>query len=252
MPKMTTIMGYPYPVSAKDEVLEAIFQATSDHPVRIATLNPEFMVEAKNNIPFRTALSHMTHCTVDGFGLHTLLRLFQIPVAKRYPGADLVHDLFVAYQDGEKRFYLLGGMSGEAELAAQTLQARYPKLVVCGFESGGVLTAGEAPNTDLLHRITASRTDILLVGFGAPKQEQWIEQAHLTSRYAPVMIGVGGTFGFLGRKKRAPLLLRRMGLEWLYRGLTEKGHWHRVWRAVVMFPIYFIWQQVTSKLSVLP
>ena len=92
-------------------------------------------------------------------------------------------------------------------------------------------------NPTLISTIKAKKTDILFVGFGAPKQELWIHAAKLHAP-APVMIGVGGSFGFYTHKKRAPLWMRTFYLEWLYRGLTEKGHMKRVWRAVVIFPLY--------------
>ena len=238
MPKPVSIMGATYQVSGKDELLTAIDSASSMAPVRIATLNPEFMLEAETNSNFRRALTNMSNCTLDGFGLFLMLRLSRQATPERYAGADLSQDLFQKYQDGTRRFFLLGGLGNEAKLAADALHLRYPQLDVVGSESGGAIETGALPDCALISRISDSKADILLVGFGAPKQELWISKSDLVS--VPVMIGVGGSFGFLGQKKRAPSLFRRFGLEWLYRGLYETGHWRRVFRAVIVFPLHYI------------
>lgn len=234
-------MGVELPLADKTEVLAAIDAASPEKPVRIATVNPEFILEAQSNQFFRQALAQMSHCVIDGAGLFMMLKLWRRvhktafkTTWQRYPGADLVSDLIALYQNGQKSFYLLGGPPGLASEAATSLQERYPHLKISGSSDGGVINKQNpqvAPET--LNNITEAQTDILLVGFGAPKQELWIQAARNSA--IPVMIGVGGTFGFFGQKKRAPLWLRKLNLEWLFRVLVEPGHWRRAWRAVVVF-----------------
>jgi N-acetylglucosaminyldiphosphoundecaprenol N-acetyl-beta-D-mannosaminyltransferase len=230
MPKDVYFMGSKVRISDQVEIVAAI---NSGATMRIATLNPEFMLEAEKNQSFRVALGQMTHCTVDGFGLYLALgRRFA-----RYTGADLVNDLAIRYADGSKRFFLLGGLGDEAILAAAELRRRFPGLTVVGAESGGAIADPNHPDSDLVARIKALQPDILLVGFGAPKQELWIANA---GGVATVMVGIGGSFGFYSTKQRAPGLFRRTGTEWLWRGLTEPGHWRRIWHAVVIFPLHAV------------
>lgn len=240
MPTLLTFMSVRMRLTNRQELLEAIAQASTQKPVRVATLNPEFILEAGTNDSFRQALENMTHCTVDGTGLHWWLKRFihkkqlTFPL-ERYSGANLVQDLFQIYQNGERSFFFLGGREGETETVKKEVGELFPHLKIIGLASGGPIDK-KAVHLDpkLAKEIASGHPDILLVGFGAPKQELWMEQAkkRLT---VPVMIGVGGTLGFYGIKKRAPEWMRKSGLEWVYRSLTESGHWKRAWKAVIVF-----------------
>jgi N-acetylglucosaminyldiphosphoundecaprenol N-acetyl-beta-D-mannosaminyltransferase len=210
--------------------------------VRIATLNPEFMLEAQRNDRFRTALNKMTHCVIDGSGLLGMLTLLRkrLSIASKlemYHGSDLVEDLFQEFKEGQRSFYLLGGPEGMASDAAASLRARFPNFSIVGAESGGVISLEKPVERELLERVNSAHPDILLIGFGAPKQELWMAAAGDQLK-VPVAIGVGGSFGFYTVKRRAPRLVRKLHFEWLWRAATEPGHAKRAFRAVVLFPIF--------------
>ena len=233
-------MNVSFALATRSEVIEAIESSSTHHPVRIATINPEFMLEAQHNALFSTALANMTHVVVDGNGLLMALTLFTKVRPEHIPGATLVHELFVQYQEGEKSFYLLGDDPGVAENAAKQIQKLFPQIRIVGAEEGKRFAKNQVTlEDDLATRIVKAKPDILLVGFGAPKQELWIQEA--TNLPVPVMIGIGGTMGFYTRKKRAPKVIRSLKLEWAYRGLTEKGHWRRALRAFLFAPRAFFW-----------
>ena len=99
---------------------------------------------------------------------------------------------------------------------------RYPNLVLAGtFE-------GNPRDGVTVERVSAAQPDILLVAYGAPAQERWI-QRHAAALGVPIAIGVGGTFDYIaGRAKRAPRWLRRIGLEWVYRLVHEPWRWRRM------------------------
>jgi N-acetylglucosaminyldiphosphoundecaprenol N-acetyl-beta-D-mannosaminyltransferase len=107
-------------------------------------------------------------------------------------------------------------------------------VTVCGTQHGYFSTAEE---TDVLRSIEDAKTDLLLVAFGAPKQDLWIREK-LGSSNVRVAIGVGGLFDFFsGRIPRAPLWLREMGLEWTYRLYQEP---RRLWRRYVVGNAIFL------------
>jgi N-acetylglucosaminyldiphosphoundecaprenol N-acetyl-beta-D-mannosaminyltransferase len=240
MPKKITFMDTTFMLSTRAEVCLAIDEADTAHQVRVATLNPEFMLEAQHNPDFREALGEMSHCIIDGFGLAIALNVWRLVHRAALPiehttGADLVATLFKRYSDGSRRFFLLGGTEEVNGLAQENVQKQYPKISLTGISGGSIPIKNITLSPEVSSAIAAASSDIVLVGFGAPKQELWITAA--STQPIPVMIGVGGTFGFYSTKKRAPRLYRVLKIEWLYRGLTEKGHWKRLWRAVVIFPI---------------
>lgn len=236
MPEPVSFLGVTVRLTGKAELLRAI---ECGERVRVATLNPEFMLEARTNPAFRQALADMTHCTVDGTGLYWYLKRFHPALqAELYHGADLVEELFHLYREGHKSFFFLGGKKGVAAAAASAVKRRFPELQVAGTDPGGFIDPSRPVESSLVERINALGPAIVLVGFGAPKQELWLSQAPLS---AQVGIGVGGTFGFYTSKRRAPRVLRQLHLEWLWRTLTEKGHFKRAFRATILFPVWALW-----------
>lgn len=207
----------------------------------LATVNPEFLLEARDNLTFKKALEKMDGCVIDGNGLYLLLKMWQrrkkssFPL-EHYAGADLVEDLWQKYRQGGKSFFLIGGDGQLLSQSRQSLTRRFPNLQIVGTDPMGLLSITDPEvDPDLVNRINISQADILLIGLGAPKQELWLKKARLHGLQTPVAIGVGGTFGFYSQKKRAPQFWRTLKLEWLFRGLHEKGHWKRLWRAVFVF-----------------
>ena len=254
MSEVISFLDTNFTTSSRTELRESIDQASS-RPLTIATVNAVFFLDAAKQPDFRAALKNMSLCTIDGSGPYYFLnfwrRLHKQSPLERYAGADLVADLFEKYQDGSKTFYLLGwepDIPDLAEQAAKNLRAKYPNLKIVGAESGGKLDRTKiALDPELAERIKKAKPDILLAGFGAPKQELWMQAARNLD--VPVMIGVGGTLKFYVNRPRAPHWMRTLGLEWLYRGFYERSHWGRVWRAVVVFSIYtFFWMLKTSLL----
>ena len=237
----------------KAEVLEAIDKATGENSVQLATVNPEFILEAEKNTAFRKSLSQMTHAIIDGSGLFFMINLWEKITShtsfELYHGADLVDDLLQAYQDGSKSFFLLGGPPELAKQAAKAIKLRFPESKIVGATDGGMIDPQNVQVDPILAaELEKANPDIVLVGFGAPKQELWISLAK-NSLKIPVMIGVGGTFGFYTNKKRAPQIVRSLHLEWFSRVIHEKGHWKRALKAVIVFPTHALWWMINKGLK---
>jgi N-acetylglucosaminyldiphosphoundecaprenol N-acetyl-beta-D-mannosaminyltransferase len=153
-------------------------------------------------------------------------RLSGEPLPARVAGVDLVAECArLSAQEGY-RLFLLGAGPGVAEHAAAVLRRRYPTLVLAGtYAPPGTSPAQDAVT---IERVRAAAPDILLVAFGAPRQDYWI-RGHRDILGVPVCIGVGGSFDLLsGRISRAPSWMQGSGLEWLYRlGREPKRLWKR-------------------------
>ncbi|MGH7867421.1 MAG: WecB/TagA/CpsF family glycosyltransferase, partial [Candidatus Dormibacteraceae bacterium] len=158
----------------------------------------------------------------DGAGVVWALRRLGWPQRERVTGVDLVPELLVQCAAREEKVFLLGAEEGVAAEVGRRLQGSLPALRVVGAEAGS-----PAPEDDeqMVAMINQKRPDLLLVAYGHPKQELWINRNRHRLQVGEA-IGVGGTFDVLaGRVRRAPRWFQRCQLEWLWRLLLEP------WRA---------------------
>ncbi len=164
----------------------------------------------------------------DGAGLAWSSRVLGYPVP-RAPGVDVAWALCRRAQERGWSVYLLGGRPGIASLAAKNLAQQFPGLHIAGFHHGYFSGRGPADRLSIL------APDILLVGLGFPAQEQWIAENRGSG--AGLLMGVGGTLDlWAGLHPRAPLPLRRAGLEWAWRALRQPRRAARLW--AVPFVLY--------------
>ena len=134
-------------------------------------------------------------------------------------GTDLFPRLCERAAKGGYSLFLLGGLPGIAELTAQAMQERYPDLVIAGVHDGYFTSEQE---NQVIETINNSGASILLVGFGVPKQELWLAN-HLGQLQTTVNLGIGGLFDYYsGRIPRAPVWVREIGFEWVWRLVQER------------------------------
>jgi len=221
---------------ALDEIQRMIEQGEKGY---VVTANPEIIMRAQDDGAYREILNaaHMTW--PDGVGVLMAGRLLGTFIPERVTGSDGVP--LIAQRAAEQgwRVYLLGAAPGVAQQAAHILQERYPGLRIVGAEPGD-----PRPEFDeeVVQRINAARPHILLVAYGAPKQERWMAR-NLPRLQVNVAIGVGGSLDFIaGVQKRAPVWVRRVGLEWLWRLVLEPWRWRRQ----LALP-RFVWQVVRQR-----
>jgi N-acetylglucosaminyldiphosphoundecaprenol N-acetyl-beta-D-mannosaminyltransferase len=201
---------------------------------QIVTVNPEFVMEAQHNKDFRTAINAAALSVADGMGVVWATRYIGRPVPERVTGTDLLPELARRCAVAGYRLYLLGAAPGIAEAAGARLQELAPGLAIAGTYAGS-----PAPNEEeeIIERVRAAHADVLCVAYGAPAQNLWIWR-NLARLPVAVAIGVGGAYDFLsGRQQRAPVFLRRIGLEWLYRLYREP----RRWRRMLALPRFATW-----------
>jgi N-acetylglucosaminyldiphosphoundecaprenol N-acetyl-beta-D-mannosaminyltransferase len=181
---------------------------------QIATVNVEFIMEARRNPAFRGVLAAASLCVPDGVGVLWAAQRQGRPLRERVAGVDLVER--IAARGGERgwRIYFLGAAPGVAERAAMVLAERYPGLQVAGCYAGSPCPEDE---DQIVSGVCAARPDVLFVAYGAPRQDLWIARNQARTG-VPVALGVGGSFDFIaGVARRAPEWVQRAGLEWLHR-----------------------------------
>ena len=196
----------------------------SGKPARVVTLGAEMANHAYADASYREAVNGADLVVADTIGVVLAARLLGKPLRERVAGVDLVSRLCERAARSGYPVYLLGGHPGIAEAAADTLRRRFSDLHVAGTHHG-YFSDDETPQ--VCARIRDSGARIVFVGLGFPRQEYWIRE-NLRKLGTAVCMGVGGSFDVLGGKiARAPLAVRRFGLEWLYRLVREPRRFGR-------------------------
>ena len=182
----------------------------------VVTPNPEFLLAARKNEPFRQALLGADLVLADGVGVLYSARILGRPLKGKVTGIGFAQSMLGWMAARGKRLFLLGAKPGVAEKAAANLTRSYPGLTVCGTHDGYFREDGPVAEA-----IRASGADVVFVCLGAPKQELWmVKNGPATG--ARLMVGLGGALDvFAGVVERAPEGFQRLGLEWLYRLIRE-------------------------------
>jgi N-acetylglucosaminyldiphosphoundecaprenol N-acetyl-beta-D-mannosaminyltransferase len=229
------------------EVIEAFLREQPARLHQVCTVNPEFVMEARRNPAFRRLVNNVDLATPDGVGIIAAGKLLRSPFKGRATGVALVdHLAAISARDGCSLF-LLGAAPGVADEAARVMQRRYPGVKIAGTYAG---SPREEDWPAILARLEDARPDILVVAYGAPRQDLWID-AHRTELPGSIKLamGVGGVFDYLsGRAPLAPPFVRRAGLEWLYRLVRQPWRWRRILR-VFAFGVLVVRQAVFDKKS---
>lgn len=230
-----TILGVPFePLLPAEAVARILAMLAGSAQCQVATPNNEMLVEASRNESFRSLLNRTALNLADSTGVLWASRWMEHPLPARVTGVDTVAAL-CARLDESVPVFLLGGKEGVAERAASALREKNQRLNVVGTYAGSPKDEDAAA---IVAKVGASGAALLLVAYGAPPQEFWIDAYLRKMPSVKVAIGVGGTFDFLaGVRKRAPSWMRAIGLEWLYRFVQEPSRYKRMWRAVVVFSL---------------
>lgn len=227
------IFGVRIKNTTKEAVMARIEQSMSSRtPLRIATLNPEYLLLARKDQRFRESLRQADMRVVDGFGIQLVAWLKGVKLV-RYPGADLVLDLLALAEQGSIPVVILNnrsGLSSDQEILKSIL-TKHPKLSIT------VVSSTQLPVTGY---------QLLICSYGAPSQEFALDEYTVPS----LKMGVGGALDFLtGKQTRAPQVLRTLGLEWLWRLILQPKRLRRIWNAVAVFPFLAILDSLGSRAS---
>lgn len=138
------------------------------------------------------------------------------PQAERIAGPDFMEAMFRATMDGSARHYFYGASEETIAHLEANLKLKYPGIAIAGLYSPPFRELTAEEDAQDIRRINDTKPDIVWIGLGAPKQENWMA-AH-KGRLSGVMIGVGAGFDFHGGMiRRAPVWIQRLGMEWFYR-----------------------------------
>ena len=219
--RCTQVLGVP--VAACVNVFAAALELRQRGGGQIVTLNAEMTMAARANPELGAALAAAELVIPDGAGVVWALRRQGIRV-RRSPGIELAHQLLEYAARHRWRVALVGASPEVMALLRERLAADIPDLdlayTIHGYQEPEAWPAIEA-------ELQRARLDLVLVALGVPRQETWVQRLH--QGQPGLWMGVGGSFDvWSGRKKRAPHLMGRLHIEWLYRLIQEPSRWRRM------------------------
>lgn len=194
-----------------------------------STPNLNFLVAALTDPAFRDSVLRSDLSIADGMPIIWIARLLRIPLYERVAGSTLFERLRSQPQVPIKVFFF-GGPEGVAQRAGEVLNADGGAMRCVGARSPGFGTIEDMSTPALIGEINASDADLLVVALGAKRGQTWIEH-NLAALRPPLVSHLGAVVNFVaGTVTRAPGLVGRLGLEWLWRIKEEPALWRRYWR----------------------
>ena len=218
-------LGAPMHALTMDETLALANEAMARRrPLHHTVVNVAKLVTMRKNAELREDVASADLINIDGAGVLWGARLCGVAVPERVAGVDIMVNLFALCAAKGYRPYLLGAEKHVLQAVDMRLAKEHPGLVVAGIRDGYFKPEDEA---DVVAAINASNADCLFVAMPTPRKERFLKQYRdvLTPNF---VMGVGGSFDVYGGKvSRAPVLVQKLGLEWLFRIMQEP---RRLWR----------------------
>ena len=240
-PNRVDVLGISVDNLTMDEALQYILDAAaSEQPRRLCFVNADCINKSRNDPTYAGCLRSADLVLADGIGIRLAGKILRRQIRQNVNGTDLFPRLCARLRGSTAGLYLLGGRPGVAKSVAEWVRNNYPGVTVRGYRDGYFSPSEEAA---VLQEIRNSGADILLVAFGAPRQDLWIAE-HMAELETPVAFGVGGLFDFYSaRLPRAPQWARELSLEWIYRLIQEP---QRMWRRYLLGNALFIFRVMVS------
>jgi len=202
----------------------------------LVTLNPEIILKAYQDPAYLKIINSANIKINDGIGIKLGAFMKRLRCGERITGVEVANFLLEKAVKLNLKITLIFSQAGLSQ--KEEIENYLAQKGVGEFEVLGVFFQDNPQNNwkAILKKIS-KETDIVLVGLGAPWQEKFIFQLKKENCRFAVAVGVGGTFDFWTQKQcRAPLFLRKIGLEWFWRFLMQpRQRIKRIWNATVVF-----------------
>jgi N-acetylglucosaminyldiphosphoundecaprenol N-acetyl-beta-D-mannosaminyltransferase len=215
----------------------------------VCVSNVHMCIETYDSDVFRSVVNNADIVVPDGKPLVIGSRLLGGEESQQVRGADLTRALLELSNEQSLSIGFYGGSEQALNGIRDVIALRYPNAELNCLISPPYREISEKEDNEYIESINESGVNILFVGLGCPKQEIWM--ANHKGKVDSVMIGVGAVFDFLsGTKREAPKWIQEIGLEWLFRLLSEPK---RLWKRYLIYNPRFVWiftkQLVNSRLG---
>ena len=226
-------------------VNELVSRAKDRIRTDVAFVNTDCINIAQRDHEYVSVLERQDYVLPDGIGVKIGAMFKGVKPRDNINGTDMLPVLCKDAIKHKQSVYFLGAKPGVAERMKQELLSKYPEFQIAGTHHG-YFQADETAR--IIEQINASAADFLLVAFGAPRQEKWLQE-YGDSIQVPVRVGVGGLFDFFsGDMRRAPFWMRSLGLEWLFRLMLQpRVRFNRYVIGSPLFVVRLLIERLRSK-----
>lgn len=189
------------------------------YPLFMTSNNGQVLSDFSRSVDVRKLFHHADVISADGQPMVTVARMIsQNPLPERVATTDLFDDASLLLPEGTT-YFMFGASPDEIERAAAIVRQRYPRISLVGYSHGYLDEEGQEA---LLQRLEELRPDVLWIGMGAPREQEFVVRNMDRLASVKVIKTSGGLFNFVsGKNRRAPQWMQNLGLEWLYRTMLE-------------------------------
>lgn len=237
----TYILGYPVDIINNNQAFSIAQEALENkNCLHVVTLNPEMIVRAQRDPELSTSILNSNLNIPDGVGILLALFLKGIKLKNTTPGIELSEKCIEFCANNNLSVAFFGAKEEVLTSMLDNFKKKYPDLKIAFLQNGYFEPEQIDEITD---NMAKTQPGLVLIALGVPRQETWINKyKHLFPQ--SVLIGVGGSFDvWSGKVKRAPLIFRKLKLEWFYRLITDPSRAKRIFTALP----YFVFQLFTYK-----
>lgn len=215
----------------------------------VFTPNVDHLVKLQKDSEFVQVYQTADYRVCDSKILYYVSRFLGCPVKEKISGSDLFPAFYEYHRDNEEmKIFLLGGKEGVAKRAQANINAKLGREMVIDAHSPSFgFEENEAECDEIIDIINRSGATVLGVGVGAPKQEKWIAKHKHRMPNVKIFLAIGATIDFeAGNIKRAPKWMSEVGMEWLYRLVSEPA---RLWKRYLVEDTRFFWLVLKQKMN---
>lgn len=226
-----SLFGVPVDLVTLDEAEAAVWRAAETRArLSFVTPNLNWLVRALRDDAARAQILRADLSLADGAPVVALARRLGAPIPGRAAGSDLFERLRRPRADARRlKVFFFGGREGAAKKAAGAVEREGGGVAAAGWLDPGHGDVASMSTPAIREAINAAQPDFVLVALGAAKGQAWIE-ANQDALAAPVIAHLGAVIDFVaGTIPRAPVALRKTGLEWAWRIAAEPALWRRYW-----------------------
>ncbi|WP_013321992.1 WecB/TagA/CpsF family glycosyltransferase [Gloeothece verrucosa] len=215
----------------------------------VVTPNVDHIIKLQKDPELLEAYQASTYRVCDSKIVQYASRFLGTPIKEKISGSDFFPAFYQYNKNNPNiKIFLLGAEEGVAQKARENINQKLKKeIIVDAYSPSFGFEQKEEECQQIIERINQSKATVLAIGVGAPKQEKWIMKYKHQLHNIKIFLAIGATIDFeAGHKPRSPKWMSEVGIEWLYRLLSEPK---RLWKRYLVDDVYFFWLILQQKLK---